>query len=230
MQDLAALGQPVEGGAQVLADRALDVGRARDQLVERTVLQQPFRGGLGADLGDTRHVVDRVAHERLVVQHQVWRHAEFGGDAGDVAALAAHRVDDRDVLVHQLRQVLVAARHHHLDALLRRGGRECADHVVGLDAGHHQHRPAEQPDDFMDRLDLQREVLGHRRATGLVLRIQRVAKGRALGVENAGPPSRRDLAAQGLHHRNQDTDRAGGLNGAVCQRRLPVAAGVERAV
>ena len=35
-----------------------------------------------------------------------------------------------------------------------------ADHVVGLDAGHVQHRPAEQPHHLVDRLDLQRRSVG----------------------------------------------------------------------
>ena len=51
---------------------------------------------------------------------QLRRHAELGRHAGHVALLAVHRVDQRDVLVDQLAQVLVAAGDDHLDALRAR--------------------------------------------------------------------------------------------------------------
>jgi hypothetical protein len=105
----ATLRQPVERLAQVLAGLALDLGRMRDQFVERAVLQQPLGGCLGADLVDARHVVDRVADQRLVIHHQRRRHAELRRHASHVALLAVHRVDDGDVRVDQLTQVLVAA-------------------------------------------------------------------------------------------------------------------------
>ncbi len=63
----AALGQPVERPAQVLAHRAVDLGGVRDHRVERAVLLDPFRRGLRADLVHAGHVVHRVARQREVV-------------------------------------------------------------------------------------------------------------------------------------------------------------------
>ena len=84
-----------------------------------------------------------------------------------------------------------------------------ADRVVGLDARHLEHRPAEQPHHLVDRLDLLRQVVGHRRARGLVLGVPVVAEGLALGVEDAGRVLGRVLLAQLLQHRDHAVDRAG---------------------
>ena len=63
--------------------------------------------------------------------------------------------------------------------------RERADDVVGLDAVDHEQRPAQRADRREERLDLRAEVVGHRRAVRLVLGVDVVAKGLALGVEDA---------------------------------------------
>ncbi|MCY1511959.1 hypothetical protein D9M68_464030 [compost metagenome] len=202
--------QLVERLAQVFAGGALHFGGAFDQRIERAVFEQPFRGGLRADLGHAGHVVDRVADERLVVDHEAGRHAELGRHAGDVALLAVHRVDDGDVLVDQLAQVLVAAGHDHFDALRGRHLGERADHVVGLDIGHREHRPAQQLDHFVDGVDLAAQVVGHRRAVGLVLGVPVVAEGLAGGVEDAGRVVGAHLAAQRGHHVDHAPDRPGG--------------------
>ena len=104
--------------------------------------------------------------------------------------------------VDELRQVLVAGGDHHLVAAGRGHARQRADGVVGLDAGHLEHRPAEQAHDLVDGLDLLHQRLGHRRALGLVLGVPGVAEGRALGVEHAGRVLGRELLAQPLHHRH----------------------------
>ena len=122
-QQRAALGQPVERLAQVLADGALHLVRARHQRVQRAVFLQQLHGRLGADLVDAGHVVHRVAHQGLVVDHQARRHAELGLDAGDVALAVVHGVDHGDVFVDELAQVLVAAGDHGLDAALGRHAR-----------------------------------------------------------------------------------------------------------
>ena len=108
-QQLATARQPFHGLAQVLAHRALDLIRARQQRVDRPVLQQQLDGSLRADLVDARHVVHRVADQHLVVDHQARRHAELGLDAGDIALAVVHGVDHRHMLVDQLAQILVAA-------------------------------------------------------------------------------------------------------------------------
>jgi hypothetical protein len=51
-----------------------------------------------------------------------------------------------------------------------------ADDIVRLDAFDHQERPAVRPDEVVQRLDLAREILRHRGALRLVLRIPVVAE------------------------------------------------------
>ena len=149
------------------------------------MLGNPFGGGFRADLLDAGHVVHRVTHQCQVVDDARGWHTKLGGDAGHVQPLVAHRVDQRDLLVDQLRQVLVSGRDHDLMPRFSCDPRERADRVVGLDAGHHQHRPAEQADHLVDGLDLLHQRLGHRAAMGLVGGVPLVAKGGALGIEHA---------------------------------------------
>ena len=86
--------------------------------------------------------------------------------------------------VHQLRHVLVAGRDQRVDALFGRLLRQGPDHVIGLDAVDDQQRQAHGADDVERRFDLHTQLFGHRRAVGLVFRIQRVAEGLARGIEH----------------------------------------------
>ncbi len=226
----AALGQPVQRLAQVLADGALDLAGAGDQLLERAVLLQQLDRRLGADLVHAGHVVHRVAHQRLVVHHQPRRHAELGLHAGQVAHLVVHGVDHRDVLVHQLAQVLVAGGDHGADAALAGQAGQRADHVVGLDAGHVQHLPAEQAHHLVDGRDLRAQVVRHRRAVGLVLGVQVVAEGLAGRVEHAGGVVGAHVLAQLLHHVDHPADGAGGRARGIAGHRAQVGHGVVGAV
>jgi hypothetical protein len=77
---------------------------------------------------------------------------------------------------------------------------QCADHVVGLDAVDHQDRPPHEPHHFVDRPDLLAQVFRHRCACGLVLGIQVVTEGLALGIEHAGNVGGREVGAQAAQH------------------------------
>ena len=140
-------------------------------VVQRTVLRQPFGGGLGADLVDAGHVVDGVADQHQVIDDALGRHAELLAlTPSHVQRFGAHGVDQRDVVVDQLRHVLVAGGDDALHALRRGLHRQRADHVVGLDA-FDPSGPASpwRCTACMDRLDLARQVFRHRLAGGLVL-------------------------------------------------------------
>jgi hypothetical protein len=229
-QQHAGARQPLQRAPQVLAHRALDLAGAGDQLVQRAVLLQQLDGGLGADLVHPRHVVHRIAHQRLVVHHQRRRHAEFGRHAGHVALAVVHGVDHGDGLVHQLAQVLVAGGDHGVDAALARHAGQRADHVVGLHARHVQHLPAQQAHHFMDRLDLRPQVVRHRRAGGLVLGVQVVAEGLAGGVEHAGRVVGPHVLAQLLQHVDHPADGPGGRARGIARHRPQVGHGMEGAV
>ena len=227
---LAADRQPVQRLAQVLAHHALDAGGFLHQLVERAVGVEPLGSGLGADLVHAGYVVHRIAHQRLIIDHQRGRHPELGRDARHVALLAIHGVDDGDMRVHQLAKVLVATRNDHALALLCSHAGQGADDVVRFHALDAQHMPAEQAHHLVDRLYLAGQILRHGRTMALVVRIQLVAEGAALGIEHADGVARGKLAFERLHHVDQDAQGSGGLAGAVGQGHAPVAAGVEGAV
>jgi hypothetical protein len=59
-----------------------------------------------------------------------------------------------------------------------------------------QQRPAQCTDALVQRRDLLRQVVGHRRAVRLVVGIPVVAEGLALGVEDTGAIVRLEVAIQ----------------------------------
>ena len=125
-------GQPVERLAQVFTRHAFDGRSICHHPLKGTEFTQPFGGRHGPDFFNTRHVVHRITHQRLVIHHQGRWHAEFFGHTGNVALFAIHRVDDGDLRVHQLAQVFVTTRYHHLQALRRSGHAQRANHIVGF--------------------------------------------------------------------------------------------------
>ena len=145
------LRQPVERGAQVLADHAGNFARMSDDLVERSVLDEPLRRGLRADLRNTGHVVDGVPGQREEIEQLVRTDAELGDHARLVERFIAHRVDELHAWAHELREILVARRDHRRDPFCGRLPHERSDHVVGLDAVDHQQRPAVGADELVQR-------------------------------------------------------------------------------
>ncbi len=224
---LARTRQPLERVAQVLADHALDLVRIGHDAVERAVFGQPFDRGLGTDLGHAGHVVDRIADQRQIVDDALGRYAELGHHARRIEDFAAHRIDQRDAVVHQLRQVLVAGGHHGADALGGGLAGERADHVIGLDTIDHDDRPAQRAHRLVDRLDLPGEIVGHRRAMFLVCGVQRIAEGLALGVEHAGAILCRVIVAQLAQHVDHAVDGPRGQAFAVAQIRQRVISAIQ---
>ena len=229
-EQLPRSGQPFQGLAQVVTHHAFDILGMGHHCLQAAVFLQPLDRGLGAHFGHTRHVVHRVAHQVLVVQHQVGGHAELFQHPCHIPTLAVHGVDDGDAFVDQLRQVFVAAADHHLHA--PRGGqhRQGADDVVGLHARHVQHPHTQQMHHLMDGRNLQTQIVGHGRALRFVLGVDGVAKRGALGVEHAGHIGGRHLFFERLHHVNHAAHRTGGTAAGVSRHRPKVGHGMERAV
>ncbi|KGD47827.1 DNA polymerase I-3'-5' exonuclease and polymerase domain protein [Burkholderia pseudomallei] len=71
----------------------------------------------------------------------------------------------------------------------------------------------------MDRLDLQREIGRHRRAVRLVVGIQIVAEGFALGVEHARAILCTDILAHAAQHIDDSVERSGRLPARAAQIR-----------
>ena len=230
-QQPAPQGQEVQGGAQVVADRALDLAGMSHQVVEAVILAQPFDGGLGADLVHAGYTVDLVTGERQIIDDAAGRHAELGEHAGRIEHFIAHGVDQRDAFIDQLCQILVAGGNQAIHA--SGAGLACqgADDIVGLHARYHDERPAGRTDAGMQWFDLRHQVVGHRGAVGLVVGIPVFAEGLALGVEHHRAvlwltvPGR-IVAQQAAQHAEHAVDGAGRLTCLVAQ----VGQGVKSAV
>ena len=197
---------------------------------QRAVLLQPLGGGLGANLGHAGHVVHRITHQGLVVDHQVRWHAKFGLDPSHVAPAAVHGVDDGDAGVDQLRKIFIAAADGHLDALPSGNHGQGTDHVVSLHTRHVQNFPAHQPNHLVDGHNLGAQLIRHGRAVALVLGVNDIAKGRAVRVKHAGSIVRRHIFAQLLQHVDHAADGAGGRAGGVAGHGTQVRHGVKCSV
>lgn len=223
---LAVQRQALQRGAQVLADLALHGRRGRHHPVQVLVLGQPLGSGLRPALLHARHVVDRVAHQRQQVDDLIGAHAELVHHRRvGIHAAAGHGIDQLDTRAHQLGEVLVAGGDGHLQVLRQALQRKRADHIVGFHAGDAQDADAQRFDDAAHRLDLAAQLIGHRRAVGLVLVVQVITEGLAGRIDHE-----RDVGRALLQRRTQHVDhaeqRAGGLTLCIGQGRQRV----ERAV
>ena len=214
-EQFASRGQPANRLAQVFPGHALDLVGMGNQIVERAIFLQPLGRSLRPDFGHSGHVVHHIAHQCLVVHHQAGWHPKFGLNPGQIPTLAIHGVNDGDVLVHQLRQILVATGHDHLDALGRGGIGQCANHVIGLNPRYIQHLPAKQSHQLVNRLNLRPQIVGHGAAVLLVFGVNFIPKSRAFGIKHASRINRWHILAQALHHvdhaANGPRSRAGGV-------------------
>ena len=194
------LRQPWQGRAQVLTHGAAHLGRVFHHAFQAVIQGQPFDGRFRAAFRYARHVVDGIADQRQIIDDAVRRHAELGQHGRFVELFIAHGIDQGHLAVDQLRQVLVARGDHHVHA---GGGRlhgQGANHVIGFHAVDHQDGPAHGAHGFVDRFDLQAQVVRHRGARGLVLGIHIVAESFTLGIEHAGDVGGRVIGAQAAQH------------------------------
>jgi len=190
------------------------------------VFGQPFGGGFRAAAVHAGHVVHFVAGQRQKINDALGRHAEFFLHPGAVQGFAGHGVDQGDLGVDQLGHVLVASGHHHLPALRAGLVRQRANHVVGLDAFHHQQRPAQAGDGGVHWRDLRGQLGRHWRTLGFVLGVKLVAEGLAFCVKYDSAIIKAYVLLQLFQHVDHAVHRAGGFAG----RRTQVRHGVECAV
>ena len=155
-----------------------------NNVVQVFVALQPFYRGFRATLVYSGDVVDLVSDQGEVIDDLLRGHAEFFHHAVPVHPRLGHGIDQGDVIADQLRHILVAGRHHHINALAGRFVGKGADHIVGLNARHCQQRQSHGLDDLVDGFDLAGEILRHGRPVSFVLFIQVMPEGLALGVED----------------------------------------------
>ena len=85
----------------------LDLAGACEQRFEVAVFADELRRGLDADAGHARHVVGRIADQRLDLDHLVGRDAEFLDHLGGADATVLHGVVHDDTVGDELHQILV---------------------------------------------------------------------------------------------------------------------------
>ena len=163
----------------------LDLLGAAQQRFEIAVFGDELGGGLDADAGHAGHVVDAVAAQRLHLDDLVGADAEFLLDLGRADPLVLEAVEQADVIVlDQLHQILVGRHDGHLAAF--GAGQRCVggDQIVGLVAllldGGNGKGTGGQP----RQRKLRHQVLGGRRALGLVFGVEVVAEGLAGIIED----------------------------------------------
>ena len=181
---MTAKRQGFGGFPKVFANFAFDLVRMLNDVIQVVPGLQPFNGGFRAAFVDPGNVVHLVAHQRQVVHDLIRANTEFLDHAVAVHAGIRHGVDQGDMIAHQLRHVLVAGRYHHINTLAGGFVGERPDDIVGLHATDNQQRQPHGPNHVMDWLDLHGQIVRHRRAGGLVVFVQIVAEGLALGVKH----------------------------------------------
>ena len=196
---------------QVFADLSLHGGSCGPDFIDAAEFRNPLGRRLRTAPLDPGDVVDLVAHQRKVVDHAFGRHAVLFNHAGAVIELRVHRIENHDIIVDELRKILVAGSDNRLDALALRHSGERPDDVVGLDSGDNEHLPAERRHYFFKGLDLHAEIVGHGRAIGLVLGIHLMTEGLSRRIEN----DRRHIGLRermnAREHSEEALDRSGGL-------------------
>ena len=195
-----------------LAQLAGDEREIVVELVDGTVLRDQLHRGLLADALDAGDVVDGVAHERHDLRNLLGPHtptlAHLRLVVDDLLAGPPEHRQHPHARPHQLQQVLVAGDDDdvevgNLQRVLHDGGQR----VVGLVAGHLEHRRAQRIEQAAHVRQLAREVVGHRGARGLVVGEQAVAKGRARRIEGDAEVVGLFLADELPEHRREDQHR-----------------------
>ena len=153
-----------------------------------TVPAQQLRGAHGAHALHAGDIVRGVAADGQDVHHLGRRGdlpflTDLRGSQQLVLSPALARAQLEDAGADQLAVILVRRDHVDLEPLAGEAPGRGTDHVVGLEAGNHQHRDIQRLYDLrqgLQRLDHQR---GRLAAVGLVGRIHLVAEGAARRVE-----------------------------------------------
>ncbi len=134
------------------------------QILDAADTLQQRQRRLFTHTGHTGNVVHLVPLQRQQVDHQMRRHAELFLDPGHIHLAVVHGVDQGDMLIHQLRHILVTGGDDHRAAGLAGLTRQGADDVIRFDAFLNEQRQSHGTDDGVDRLHLSAQIIRHGRA------------------------------------------------------------------
>ena len=169
--------------------------------IKTPVLRDPLCRGLRTALIDPGNVIDLVPHEREVINDPGRGNAEFRGDARFIEHLVTHRIDRHDfAILNELIEILVSGRDKALDAAGLRPGSKCPDHIIRLNALLNDELPAHRHDKLLNRADLAREIIRHRRTVRFVLRVDVRSERLPLRVKNTDAEVRLHDCPNGSQH------------------------------
>ena len=192
-------------GQHVASLRLFDLARTLKQRLEIPVFGNELSRGLESDARRARHVVGRIAGERLDVDHPVGADAEIFDHLGRPEApllagscdawLARSGVVHRDPRIDELHEVLVCGDDKHLGAGLARLSGIGGDDVVGLVAALLDRNHAEGRDGRPHQRELRHQFVRRFLPMRLVGRVD-VAPERILRlVEDHGEMSRLETSS-----------------------------------
>ncbi len=216
-------------GLQVLAALLLlDLVRAGQQRLEVTVGLNQFGGDLLADARHARDVVDRIAPQRLHVDHLFGHDAELLFNVFRADHPPVHRVHHVDPGADQLHQVLVRGDDRDGRALLLGELGVGGDQVVGLVPLLFDRGDVEGAHRLPAQRDLRGQVLRHLRPVGLVLGVDVVAEAVAARIEDHRDRlAVADVAQQLQKHVGEAVDGEGRRAVGACHRRRQLVVGPE---
>ncbi len=169
----------------------LDLLGVRQEVLQVAIFEDELRRRLHADAGHARHVVDRIARQRLHVAHEARLDAELLDHLRHADALVLHLVVHLDAVADELHQVLVGGHDRHRRARLARLAGIGRDQVVGLEALLLDAVHGEGAGRVADDLELRPQILRRLRPVRLVVGVDLVAERDGRVVEDHREMGRR---------------------------------------
>ena len=194
---------------RLAAFRLFYFGRAGEQCFEIAISVDQLGRGLDPDAGDTGNVVNAVAAQRLDVDHALRPDPEPLTDLGDADRPILDRIEHRDLVVHELHQILVGGDDGDLGAGLDGVAGVGGNQVVGLEIRELDLADAKCVGGSPDQSKLGDEIGGRLRALRLVLVVEAIAERDAGGVEDDGNMIGVGLAQQLRQHVAEAEHRTG---------------------
>ena len=187
--------------------------------VEISVRCQPLCSCLGPTTRHTGDIVRGIPNQRKIINNLSRLDAKFFLNTCNIHRGVAHGIDERDVFVDQLSHVLVASRDDRFQPRLRRLHRQGTDNIVRFHAFNDHEWKTHLFNQLVQRLHLRTHIIRHALPIRLVLTVEIIAKGFALGIEHNDHDLRRIIRDQTTQHVNHTVNCTCRLLFAVSQRR-----------
>ena len=165
--------------------RALHFRGMGENFIERAELFDKLPGGLGADLRHAGHVIDRIAHQRLKIDHLRGRNPPLFLQFLPIDKLVFADVIHFHALGDELPAVFVGRHQNALAAEFLDDPRQGGHHVVGLERFAIDRGNAQHGKHAADGRDLRHQIGVHFGPLNFVLAVHRMAKSLARQIEGA---------------------------------------------